>query len=176
MTETGSIDVLLSPRTALVVDIFRALRDFEHSYDVGVIDALQHRLARKSDASSARAIVSDALLLGFTMRSQRDDGTLSLAHWRMNPMGERRASEDECATLALITACGADDRALAHSAARKLCVTLNPTVSSLARDMAGRLERAGFHLAGLQVAGFHVAGFHVAGFHVAGPDRGPTRS
>ena len=34
-----TIDVLLSPRLTLVVDVFRALGDFEASYDIGVIDA-----------------------------------------------------------------------------------------------------------------------------------------
>lgn len=146
MTETGSIDVLLSPRMTLVVDIFRALGDFEASYDVGVIDALEARLAVATEATTARAVVSDALLLGFALRTQRTDASWPHGDWEMNPIGARQASDHECATLTLIAACKADDIPLADQAARALSVKLNATVSSLARDMGGRLERSGLRI------------------------------
>lgn len=147
MTAHGSIDVLLSPRMALVVDIFRALGDFEASYDVAVIDALEARLTRATDATTARAVVSDALLLGFAMRNQRTDASWPHGDWEMNGIGARQASGHECATLTLIAACKEEDTAVAGRAARTLAVRLNPTVSSLARDMGGRLERAGLRIA-----------------------------
>lgn len=147
MTAPGSIDVLLSPRMALVVDIFRALGDFETSYDVAVIDALEGRLTRATDATTARAVVSDALLLGFALRNQRTDASWPHADWEMNAIGARQASDHECATLTLIAACKEEDPALAARAAGTLAVRLNPTVSSLARDMGGRLERSGLRIA-----------------------------
>jgi hypothetical protein len=146
MTETGSIDVLLSPRMALVVDIFRALGDFEASYDVSVIDMLEARLTTATDATTARAVVSDALLLGFALRNQRTDASWPHGDWQMNAIGARQASDHECATLTLIAACKADDIPLADQAARALSVKLNATVSSLARDMGGRLERTGLRI------------------------------
>lgn len=147
MTETGSIDVLLSPRMALVVDIFRALGDFEASYDVSVIDTLEARLSAATEATTARAVVSDALLLGFALRNQRTDASWPHGDWDLNPIGARQASDHECATLTLIAACKADDIPLADQAARALSVKLNATVSALARDMGGRLERSGLRIA-----------------------------
>jgi len=147
MTDTGTIDVLLSPRMALVVDIFRALGDFEAFYDVSVIDTLEARLTTATDPNTARAVVSDALLLGFAMRNQRTDASWPHGDWEMKPIGARQASDHECATLTLIAACMGDDLVLAGQAARALSVKLNATVSSLARDMGQRLQRAGVRIA-----------------------------
>lgn len=152
MTGTGSVDVLLCPRTVLVVDVFRSLGDFEASYDVSVIDALEHRLTRASDATTARAVVSDALLFGFALRNQRSDVGWPHPEWSMNAIGARRASAHECATLALIAGCTAGDMPLAERAARSLAVKLNATIQTLARDMGERLENAGMPVAALDWA------------------------
>lgn len=146
MTDDRTVHVLLSPKATLVVDVFRALGDFEASYDVGVIDVLEHRLTNAMGGEGARAVVSDALLLGFAMRNQRDDAGSPRAGWEMNALGERRASRHECATLALICASRTGDMPLAVQAARILSVRLNPTVSSLARDMGARLAEAGLRV------------------------------
>ncbi|MGJ3262242.1 MAG: hypothetical protein ACFE0R_03315 [Salinarimonas sp.] len=145
-TDPTSIDVLLSPKMTLVVDIFRALGDCEASYDVAVIDTLEHRLTGATDGQTARAVVSDALLLGFALRNQRTDAGSPHPGWEMNAVGARRASVHECATLALIAASKAGETPLATRAARQLAVALNPTVSSLARDMGVRLEGAGLRV------------------------------
>lgn len=143
MSDQRSVHVLLSPQAALVVDVFRALGDFEASYDVSVIDALERRLARASDAVTARAIVSDALLFGFALRNQRTDAVRPRPEWSLNAVGARRASADECAMLALVAGCAGGDAILADRAARLLSVRLDVTVSTLARDMGTRLGAAG---------------------------------
>ncbi|GGK37221.1 hypothetical protein [Salinarimonas ramus] len=142
----ATVDVLLGPTTALVVDIFRALGDFEASYDVAVIDMLEQRLTGATDGQTARAVVSDALLLGFALRNQRTDTSWPHRDWDMHAIGARRATAHECATLALIAAARAGDTALAADAARRLGVRLNATIASLSRDMGTRLEAAGLEV------------------------------
>ncbi|WP_372421446.1 hypothetical protein [Salinarimonas chemoclinalis] len=145
-TDTSRIAVLLSPKTTLVVDIFRSLGDFEASYDVGAIDALEYRLTAATDGQTARAVVSDALLLGFSLRNQRTQARMPQPAWDMNMIGARRASTDECAVLGLVAASKAGETALASRCARRLAVALDKTVSSLARDMGARLEAAGMRI------------------------------
>lgn len=145
-TETSTIAVLLSPKTTLLVDIFRSLGDFEASYDVAAIDALEYRLTAATDGQTARAVVSDALLLGFALRNQRTDDPTPHPGWEMNAVGTRRASADECAVLGLVAASKAGETELASLCARRLSVALDRTVSSLARDMGLRLEAAGLRI------------------------------
>ncbi|MGP9822514.1 hypothetical protein ACTZWW_21010 [Salinarimonas sp. NSM] len=145
-TDTSTIAVLLSPKTTLVVDIFRSLGDFEAAYDVGAIDVLEYRLTSATDGQTARAVVSDALLLGFALRNQRTAAPTPQPAWAMNTIGSRRASPDECAVLGLVAASKAGESALASVCARRLAVALDKTVSSLARDMGLRLEGAGMRI------------------------------
>lgn len=145
------IGVLLDPRTQRVVDIFRALGDFEAAYDIAVIDVLEHRLTGICGPSGARAIVSDALLFGFALRNKRTDLSWPHGDWDLAPIGTRQATAHECAMLALVAGCGRmeDDfqrdegLALATLAATRLGVRLDASLASLARELATRIARAG---------------------------------
>ena len=54
-----------APESVPVIDIFRALGDFEEHYDISSLDQLESRLARIVSRDVAKGIVSDALLFAF---------------------------------------------------------------------------------------------------------------
>ena len=54
----AAVAVLFSPGAVPIVDIFRALGDFEDHYDVGALDQLEDYLARSMARDSAKGIVS----------------------------------------------------------------------------------------------------------------------
>lgn len=135
------VSFLLNPQVVLVVDVFRALGDFEAHYDITALDRLEQRLSALVDPIAAKGIVSDALLLAFALRSER------VGAWQMTPLGSRRASADEYSLLALVAGCHAGDAEIAARAALALGIRLSPTVTSLAREIGNRLEAAGIALA-----------------------------
>jgi hypothetical protein len=135
LTES-SVTVLLSPSDALVADVFRALGDFESHYDLAALDDIERRLAMRVDALSAKSIVSDALLLGFALRTERT------GEWKMRAVGDRRATDDEHRLLLLLSASRAGDADLAARAAAALDVRLTATIASLSRDIGRRLADA----------------------------------
>lgn len=132
----SSVTVLLSPSDALVADVFRALGDFESHYDLAALDDIERRLAMRVDALSAKSIVSDALLLGFALRTER------IGEWKMRAVGDRRATDDEHRLLLLLAASRAGDGELAARAADALDIRLTATIASLSRDIGRRLADA----------------------------------
>ena len=93
-----SLGFLLSPNAVLVVDLFRALGDFEDAYDLAALDQLEARLGRLIDPAAAQGVVSDALMLAFAVRRHRE------VSWEMNRVGSRRATLDEYRLVALVSA------------------------------------------------------------------------
>src|SRR4051794_13508610 len=94
----ASVAILFPPDCVPVIDIFRALGDFEEHYDISALDELENRLARIISREIAKGIVSDALLLAFGLRRERMD-PLAFA-----PLRSRRGTLDEYRLLALIGA------------------------------------------------------------------------
>jgi hypothetical protein len=140
LREPAAVAVLFPPDSVTVIDIFRALGDFEENYDVGALDRLENRLARIIGREAAKGIVSDALLLAFGLRRER------LEPIAFAPLRSRRGTLDEYRLLALIAATYWHDFALAADAATALHVARGQPLISLAFDIARRLETAGLKL------------------------------
>jgi hypothetical protein len=131
------IGILFSPRSLFLIDIFRALGDFEEHYDLASLDELERRLSQSLRPHIAKGLVSDALLLAFGIRRERRD-QLDFA-----PLGSRRGTADEYFLVALIGAAYRQDAALAAEAAIALGIANYRPLVSLACDIADRLKLAG---------------------------------
>jgi hypothetical protein len=131
------VGILFSPRMVFIIDVFRALGDFEDSYDVAALDRLEGRLAEVMDSRTAKGLVSDALLLAFGLRRERRD------QLEFMPLGSRRGTMDEYRLIALIGAAYRQDRAVAMEAALALGITNRGALVALACDIANRLKIAG---------------------------------
>lgn len=134
------IAVLFAPETVPIIDIFRALGDFEEHYDIGALDTLEDRLTRSMSRDLAKGIVSDALLLAFGLRRERSQ---PIAY---RPVQSRRGSLDEYRLLALMGATYWHDFVLASEVAASLEISHPQPLVSLAFDIARRLEAAGLKL------------------------------
>jgi hypothetical protein len=140
--EDGSLVVVLFPPEAVVVvDIFRALGDFEDHYDVSALDQLEEQLARQMSRDVAKGLVSDALLLSFGLRRERRE---RMAYQSLH---SRRGTLDEYRLMALIAATYWHDFGLASEASAALAVSHSQSLISLAFDIARRLEASGLTLA-----------------------------
>jgi hypothetical protein len=147
MTEPGlngpdcdEVAILFPPDTVPVIDIFRAMGDFEDRYDLAALDALEHRLAALMDRDMAKGLVSDALLLAFGLRRERQRAL------RLNPLQSRRGSCDEYRLIALLAAVYWNDFVLAAEAAAALGILHSQSLIALAFDITRRLEEAGVRL------------------------------
>jgi len=136
----ASVAVLFPPESVPVIDIFRALGNFEEHYDIASLDELESRLTRIVSRDVAKGIVSDALLLAFGLRRERVE-TLSFS-----PLRSRRGTLDEYRLLALISATYWHDFVLASAAAAALEVAHAQPLVSLAFDISRRFEAAGLKL------------------------------
>lgn len=135
-----SVAVLFPHNAVTIVDIFRALGDFEAHYDVATLDHLEDRLALSMERESAKGLVSDALLLAFGLRRERRD-PIAYA-----PLHSRKGTMDEYRLLALIGAVYWHDFVVAEEAATALDAGRSQPLISLAFDIARRLEAAGIKL------------------------------
>jgi hypothetical protein len=139
--DATSVAVLFAPDTVPIIDIFRALGDFEEQYDVEVLDRLETCLASSTTREIAKSIVSDALLLAFALRRERPEPM------SYNEPGARRGTLDEYRLLALLSAASWGDLVLVAEAAGALGIVNTHAIMSLACDIGGRLETAGLRLA-----------------------------
>src|SRR3954452_21351160 len=71
LKESAPVGVLFPPDCVPVIDIFRALGDFEENYDITALDQIEDRLAGIINREVAKGVVSDALLLAFGLRRER---------------------------------------------------------------------------------------------------------
>ena len=138
--EAGGVAVLFSPASVPVVDIFRALGDFEDHYDVAALDSLEGRLSGIMSREAAKGIVSDSLLLAFGLRRERQ------TRLDLRPRLSRQGSFDEYCILALLGATFWHDFGLAAQAAAALGVRQPQPLVSLSFEIARRLEAAGVAL------------------------------
>jgi hypothetical protein len=136
----AQVAVLFPPDAVSVIDIFRALGDFEDHYDITALDQLETRLADAMSEDDAKCIVSDALLLAFSLRRERCE-PLEFA-----PIRSRRGTLDEYRLMALVGATYWHDFDLAADAAASLKVVHHQPLVALAFDIARRLETAGLRI------------------------------
>lgn len=138
--EPATVAVLFSPETVPVIDMFRALGDFEDHYDVAALDELERRLTGAMSRDLAKGLVSDALLLAFGLRRDR------AVPLEFRPLLSRRGTLDEYRLMGMIGAAFSHDLALARGAAGALGIEHPQPLISLAFDIARRLEPAGMKL------------------------------
>jgi len=138
--ETAAVTVLFAPHLVTVIDVFRALGDFEDHYDVAALDGLERRLSATMSRNLAKGLVSDALLLAFGLRRDRAE---PLA---FRPILSRRGTLDEYRLMGLIGATFWHEFVLAADAAAALRIRNAQPLISLAFDIARRLETAGMKL------------------------------
>jgi hypothetical protein len=131
------IAVLFPPGAVPLIDIFRALGDFEEHYDIAALDEMEANLSCLMSRDAAKSIVSDALLLAFSLRRERCEAL------HFAPLQSRRGTLDEYRLLALIGASYWHDDDLACDAAAALKIVHHRAVLSLASDIARRLDAAG---------------------------------
>jgi hypothetical protein len=136
----AQVAFLFAPDAVAVIDIFRALGDFEDHYDIAALDQLEARLAETMTREDAKSIVSDSLLLAFCLRRERCE-PLEFA-----PLRSRRGTLDEYRLLALIGGTYWHDLDLASDAAASLKIVHYQPLLSLALDIARRLEAAGLKI------------------------------
>jgi hypothetical protein len=141
--EVAAVAVLFPPDTVQVIDIFRALGDFEEHYDISPLDQLETSLARSISRECAKGVVSDALLLAFGLRRERSEPI------QYEVVTSRRGTSDEYCLMALIGAAFCHDFDLAAEAAAALGIIHPQPLISLAFDIARRLEAAGISLKSL---------------------------
>jgi len=138
--ESMPISVLFSPQSVPVVDIFRALSNFEENYDISALDRLEARLARSCGSESAKGIVSDALLLAFGLRRERREPMV------YGPLGSRRGTLDEYRLMGLVGAAFSRDHEATLDIALSLGIAHPQPMVALAFDIARRLKGAGLTL------------------------------
>jgi hypothetical protein len=133
--ESAALSILFPPRAVFLLDIFRALGDFEEHYDIAALDALEGRLSALLDPAAAKSLISDALLLSFGLRREREEPL------DLREVGSRRGTADESRLLAFLAA--SEEPALAASAAAALGLVNFRVLTGLAIQIARRLEEAG---------------------------------
>lgn len=135
--EPNTVSVLLHPNSVPVADIFRCITGFEDQYDLALLSGPEQDLMGLTRPDSAKAVISDALLLAFALDRQR---TRPLRH---APLGSRRASADEYCLMALIGASRTPDSELAYEASSALGVASLDLVGSLASDLVRQIDTSG---------------------------------
>jgi hypothetical protein len=144
----GAVAVLFRPAVVPLVDAFRSLEILSARYDVHVLDQPEQDLARFIARDAARAIVSDAMLLGFAL------GRQSAEPLSYRPLKSRQGSLDEYCILTLIAASRDSDSELAFEAAAALRILSFDFTLSLARDLLRQIDMGGLLLERPGVAEF----------------------
>ena len=134
------VAILFSPASLPVVDLFRALGDFEENHDVAILDALEGRLSDIMSREAAKGIVSDSLLLAYGLRRERPEPL------DLRPLLSRHGSLDEYCVVALLGATFWHDLGLAMQASEALVVRQPQPLVSLGFDIARQFEAAGVML------------------------------
>lgn len=93
-----AVAVLFHPSAVPVIDVFRSLGSLEDQYDLALLDSPETALSRFLDPGLAKGIVSDALLLAFSLTRQRG------RPFHFRPVGSRQGSVDEYCLLTMIAA------------------------------------------------------------------------
>jgi hypothetical protein len=138
--EIDGVAILFAPASLPIVDIFRALGDFEQHHDVAILDALESRLSDLVSREIAKGIVSDSLLLAYGLRCERPEPL------DLRPLHSRHGSLDEYCIVALIGATFWHDLGLAAQASEALGVRQPQPLISLGFDIARQFEAAGIML------------------------------
>lgn len=136
--QSEPISILLHPSVVPILDVFRYFNRFDDHVDLTVLDGPEGILAASTGPDLAKTIVSDALLLAFSIARQRQR---RLDH---HPVGSRRGTLDEYCLVALMAASRLPDSSLASEAAGALGV--DDAVLSLIADFKRQIDRTYLYL------------------------------
>jgi len=134
LTANDSVAVLFHPSTVPVIDVFRSIGSLEDQYDLALLDGPEHMLAAYVDPTTAKGIVSDALLLAFALTRQRGRG------FGYQPLRSRQGSVDEYCLMILIGSARQQNSELAREASAILGVSPLDLLSSLAGELARQID------------------------------------
>ncbi|WP_262027470.1 hypothetical protein [Microvirga sp. Mcv34] len=131
---SGSVAFLLHPSMVPVIDVFRSLSSLEDQYDLALLDGPEQGLSAFTRPETAKAIVSDALLLAFSMTRQRGRPFLH------RPVGSRHGSVEEYCLLTLIGSSRSDPSEIAQEAAALLDIASRDFMVSLAGEIVRQMD------------------------------------
>lgn len=130
-----SVAVLLHPSAVPVIDVFRSIGNLEDQYDLALLDGPERALSAYVTPSAAKGIVSDALLLAFSLSRKRQR---SFDH---RPLRSRCGSLDEYCLLVLIGASRQPDSDLAREASAYLDGVSLDLLSALAGELTRQIDQ-----------------------------------
>jgi hypothetical protein len=128
------VAVLLHPSMVPVIDVFRSLDSLDDHYDLALLDAPEQALANYTTAQTAKGIVSDLLLLAFSMTRQRGR---PFSH---RPLGSRHGSIDEYCLLVLIGSSRNPVSEVALEATDYLGVVSPDAMATLAGELVRQID------------------------------------
>jgi len=130
----GAVAFLLHPSVVPIIDVFRSLDSLEDQYDLALLDGPERGLASYVQPELAKGIVSDTLLLAFSLTRQR------ARPFFYRPLGSRHGSVDEYCLLALIGSSGNGKAEVALEAAAFLEVQSLDSLMALAKEILRQIE------------------------------------
>lgn len=133
-SKRDSIAVLLHPSVVPIIDVFRSIGSLDDQYDLALLDGPEEALAPYAQASSAKGIVSDALLLAFALTRQRGSA------FEHRPLRSRHASRDEYCLMALIGASRQPGSEVAREASAILRVSPFELLAALVGELARHID------------------------------------
>jgi hypothetical protein len=138
-----SFALLLHPSSVPVVDVFRSKTELEVTHDLALAQEAELELGAWTTAALSKAIISDAILLAFSLSRERKQPL------EYRPQGSRLTSPDERRLIALVSAVGADEAATALAAAT-LGVPAGGLCGAAAENLASQIKQAGLHWPSLE--------------------------
>lgn len=128
------VAILFHPSAVPVVDVFRSIGSLEDEYDLALLDGPEHLLSAYVDPTTAKGIVSDALLLAFALTRQRGG---AFGH---RPLRSRLGTLDEYCLMALIGSSRQATTEVAREASAVLGVSPLDLLSALAGELARQMD------------------------------------
>ncbi|WP_134497510.1 hypothetical protein [Microvirga pakistanensis] len=128
------VAVLFHPSVVPVIDIFRSIGSLDDQYDLALLDEPERGLAAYVEASAAKGIVSDALLLAFALTRQRGEA------FEHRPLRSRCGTLDEYCLMTLIGASRQPGSELAREASALLGVSPLELMSALAGELSRHID------------------------------------
>ncbi|HZH12193.1 MAG TPA: hypothetical protein VEZ24_17720 [Microvirga sp.] len=128
------VAILFHPSAVPVVDVFRSIGSLEDQYDLALLDGPEHLLSAYVDATAAKGIVSDVLLLAFALTRQRGR---TFSH---RPLRSRLGSLDEYCLMAMIGSSRQGTLEVAREASAILGVSPLDLLPALAGELARQMD------------------------------------
>ncbi|WP_230534039.1 hypothetical protein [Microvirga roseola] len=133
-TVHGQVAILFHPGIVPVMDVFRSLDSLDEQYDLTLLDGPERALAPYARPETAKAIISDALLLAFALTRERGKP------FDHRPLGSRQGTMDEYSLVALIGSSRGPITELTVEAAAALDIISLDFIASLAGELVRQID------------------------------------